>query len=147
MLRSQTNSRITRYLHFCGLSPENFDKHIRIKFPMPLYYSRAQKGSTNHVLVFLLGGEALSKAEPPAGPLRFKMLQFSNNGSEIPAQSAISKMYGFRQASEQFSSESIMTPDLSLSHSPREKFSWTSRLHHPKRHAFFLILEASRRNP
>ena len=42
--------------------------------------------STSHML-YILRGEALSRAEPPAGPLKFKMLQFSHNGSEIPNQS------------------------------------------------------------
>ena len=37
--------------------------------------------STSHMLRF--GGEALSRAEPPAGPLKFKMLQFSCKQPEI----------------------------------------------------------------
>ena len=41
LLRSQTNSQIPRYLHFSDPFTKNFDKHIRIKFPLPLYYSRA----------------------------------------------------------------------------------------------------------
>ena len=36
-----------------------------------------------------------------------------------------------------------MAPNLKTSHSPREFFSQTSRLHHPKRNAFIFILEAS----
>ena len=73
MVRSQTNSWISRYLHFCDPFTKNVDKHIRMKFPLPLYYSRAWKGSTRHVVSFRLGGEALSRAEPPAGPLKFDL--------------------------------------------------------------------------
>ena len=39
-----------------------------------------------------------------------------------------------------------MDPDLESGRSRREKFSWTSRLHHPKRNAFISILEAPQQN-
>ena len=41
MLRSQTNSGIQRNLYFSELSAKNFDSHIEVKFPLRLYYSRA----------------------------------------------------------------------------------------------------------
>ena len=40
--------------------------------------------STSHVLI-IRGGESLSRAEPPAGPPKLKMLQFSCKQSEISA--------------------------------------------------------------
>ena len=43
LLRGKTNSQIARYLHFCDLSPENFDSPFEIKFPMPLYYSSLER--------------------------------------------------------------------------------------------------------
>ena len=47
-------------------------------FPMQLYYIllvlySTKKGSTSHVIYSLLGGEALSRAEPPAGRPEFTL--------------------------------------------------------------------------
>ena len=50
LLRSQLNSRILRNLHVCDQSLKIFDSHIEIKFLLRLYYSRAQKRSTSHVI-------------------------------------------------------------------------------------------------
>ena len=66
--------------------------------------------------------------------------------SKLPRTSQ-SKKQGKRRASEQFSSESVMTPDLYTTGSRREKFSQTPRLNHPKPNVFFLNLIASQRNP
>ena len=41
LLRSQTNSQILRNLRFCDPFTPIFDKHIEIKLPLRLYYSRA----------------------------------------------------------------------------------------------------------
>ena len=41
LLRSQLNSQILRYLHFSHPFTSIFDSPFEIKFPLPLYYSRA----------------------------------------------------------------------------------------------------------
>ena len=45
-----------------------FNSHIETQLPVPLYYSRAQKSSTSHMVYSPRVGEALSRAEPPADP-------------------------------------------------------------------------------
>ena len=125
LLRGQTNSQILRYLHFSDPFTTLFDKPSSARFSLRLYYSKSLEKLYESCGTFPVGGEALSRAEPPAGPLKFRMLQFSYNDTEIWAQTA----------------------DLDSSRSPREKFSQTSPLHHPKPNAFFLDLEASQRNP
>ena len=57
-----------------------------------------------------------------------------------------SKKQGKRRVNEQNSSESSMSPNLDLGHSPREKFSQTSRSQDLKLHAFISILTTSQQN-
>ena len=46
-------------------------------------YWKTGKGSTNHVMCRFVGGEALSRAEPPAGPPKFDLLVADGTFPEI----------------------------------------------------------------
>ena len=67
LLRSETNSQILRNLHFCNPFTPIFDKHIETRFPLKLYYSQSQKGSTSHVMYCFDGAKPFPGLRPRQG--------------------------------------------------------------------------------